>query len=250
MSVRYEDLKVEYVQLASLKPYDGNAKRHTSEQVEAVENSIKEFGFRNPTLVWDNEDGDPEIVAGHARAIAARNLGMETVPVIRVDDLSDAQRRALTLVDNQTTMMTGWEPEQLAYELDVLSDDFDMGEFGFDIHREQESEYTDKVKGLIYEPSGMKPDITDMYDTGERDRLRSLVEKLDVDDAERRFLGAACERFTRFRYDRIADYYCTASEGMRKAMEELRLVIVDRGKTMESAAVELVDRLGETYAEV
>lgn len=133
MPVRYEHEQVEMVPLAELRPYDGNAKRHTNEQVDAVEASIREFGFRNPVLAWHNDDGAPEIVAGHARCIAAKNLGMGEVPVIFVDDLSDAQRRALTLVDNQTTMMTGWDFDQLSYELDTLSSDFDMRDFGFDV---------------------------------------------------------------------------------------------------------------------
>lgn len=125
------DMRVESVPLETLKPYDNNAKMHTPEQIEAVGNSIREFGFRNPIIAWHNEDGVAEIVAGHARAAAAKAMGMDVVPVVFCDDLSDAQRRALTLVDNQTTMMTGWDDDMLAYELDVLSDDFDMSEFGF-----------------------------------------------------------------------------------------------------------------------
>ena len=119
------------VPLEELKPYDNNAKRHTREQLAAVEASIREFGFRNPIIAWHNEDGAAEIVAGHARAAAAKAIGMPEVPVVFCDDLTDAQRRALTLVDNQTTMMTGWDDDMLAYELDVLARDFDMGELGF-----------------------------------------------------------------------------------------------------------------------
>ena len=125
-------MRVESVPLASLKPYDNNAKRHTKEQMEAVENSIREFGFRNPIIAWRNEDGAAEIVAGHARAKAAANIGMEEVPVVFCDDLTDAQRRALTLADNQTTMMTGWDEDMLAYELDTLAGEVDMSALGFD----------------------------------------------------------------------------------------------------------------------
>ena len=137
--IRYEQLNVEYVPLNSLKPYDGNAKEHTREQIDAVENSIKEFGFRNPIIAWHDEDDNPVIVAGHARAKAAQELGIDEVPVIFVDDLSDAQRRALTLVDNQTTIMTGWDEDQLSYELDILSDSFNMSDFGFDLNLDTDS---------------------------------------------------------------------------------------------------------------
>lgn len=131
MSVRKSEVKVEWVPLASLKAYDGNAKKHDSANVEAIANSIEEFGFRNPILAWHNEGGIAEIVAGHGRAAAARRLRMESVPVVFVDDLSDAQRRMLTLADNQTTLMTGWDEAQLAEELEALRDVFDIEDFGF-----------------------------------------------------------------------------------------------------------------------
>ena len=132
MNARDEDLEVVEVPLASLKAYDGNAKKHDNANVEAIESSIKEFGFRNPILAWHNEDGVAEIVAGHGRALAAQKLGIENVPCIFVDDLSDAQRRMLTLADNQTTLMTGWDMPQLEVELDALGDVFDLESFGFD----------------------------------------------------------------------------------------------------------------------
>ena len=116
-----------------LKPYGNNAKKHTEEQIEAVADSIREFGFRNPVIAWHDADGHAEIVAGHARCKAAQELGMGEVPVVFCDDLTDAQRRALTLADNQTTMMTGWDEDLLAYELDVLAGEFDMSDFGFDL---------------------------------------------------------------------------------------------------------------------
>ena len=131
MNVKDLNLKIEKVPLAIIAPYEGNAKQHTNEQIRAVENSIKEFGFANPVILWHNDDGFPEIVAGHARCKAAENLGMSEVPAVFVDALTDAQRRALTLADNQTTMMTGWDIDQLNYELENLSGMFDMGDFGF-----------------------------------------------------------------------------------------------------------------------
>lgn len=136
MAVRKAEVKVEQVPLASLKAYDGNAKKHDDRNVEAIAKSIEEFGFRNPILAWHDDDGIPEIVAGHGRAAAAERLGMDAVPVVFVDDLSDAQRRMLTLADNQTTMMTGWDMDALTYELDVLSGEFDATDFGFDVSGE------------------------------------------------------------------------------------------------------------------
>lgn len=142
--VRDAEVRVERVPLASLKAYDGNAKRHDNANIEAIENSIKEFGFRNPIIAWHNEDGVPEIVAGHGRALAAQKLGIQDVPVVFVDDLDDAQRRMLTLADNQTTLMTGWDNGQLDADLDALGDLFDVAEFGFtDIQGYDESDDID-----------------------------------------------------------------------------------------------------------
>lgn len=125
------DVEAQFIPLDSLKAYDGNAKQHDSDNIDAIANSISEFGFRNPILAWHNEDGAPEIVAGHGRAAAAKKLRMEQVPVIFVDDLTDAQRRMLTLADNQTTLMTGWDDATLMEELDALTDAFDINDFGF-----------------------------------------------------------------------------------------------------------------------
>lgn len=126
------DVEAQFVPLDSLKAYDGNAKKHDSDNIDAIANSISEFGFRNPILAWHNEDGVPEIVAGHGRAAAAKKLRMQQVPVIFVDDLTDAQRRMLTLADNQTTLMTGYDDQTLQDELDALTDLFDVTDLGFD----------------------------------------------------------------------------------------------------------------------
>lgn len=125
------EVKVVEIPLATLKAYDGNAKKHDNANIDAIANSIEEFGFRNPILAWHNEDGVPEIVAGHGRAAAAKKLGIEVVPVVFVDDLDDAQRRMLTHADNQTTLMTGWDYGTLNEELDALGDLFDVDDFGF-----------------------------------------------------------------------------------------------------------------------
>lgn len=127
------DVEAQFVPLDSLKAYDGNAKQHDSDNIDAIANSISEFGFRNPILAWHNEDGVPEIVAGHGRAAAAKKLRMEQVPVIFVDDLTDAQRRMLTLADNQTTLMTGWDKATLDAELDALETVFNVEDFGFEL---------------------------------------------------------------------------------------------------------------------
>ena len=118
-------LKIEYVKTSSLIPYANNAKIHTEEQIEQIKRSIQEFGFNDPIAVWK----DNEIIEGHGRLIAAKELGIDEVPIIRLDSLTDEQRKAYTLVHNKLTMNTGFDFELLDAELESI--ELDMEQFGF-----------------------------------------------------------------------------------------------------------------------
>lgn len=120
-------LKVEYLPTDSIKPYAGNAKLHPAEQVEQIKNSITEFGFNDPVAIWHGE-----IVEGHGRILAAKEMGIDKVPVIKLDDLTDAQRRGYILAHNKLTMNSGFDPEILAAELENLPE-LDMEQFGFEM---------------------------------------------------------------------------------------------------------------------
>ena len=121
-------LKIEYMPKEDLKPYANNAKRHPAEQVEQIKSSIREFGFNDPIAVWK----DNEVIEGHGRLLAAMEMDeIETVPVIRLDDLTDEQRRAYMLVHNKLTMNTDFDTDILNMELDDIID-IDMSEFGFE----------------------------------------------------------------------------------------------------------------------
>ena len=114
------------VKVKDLKPYEKNAKKHPDEQVEHIANSIKEFGFRQPLVI----DANNVVVIGHGRLMAAKKLGMKEVPCVRADDLSEAQIKALRLADNKTNE-SEWDFGELEKELDELSVEFDMMDFGF-----------------------------------------------------------------------------------------------------------------------
>lgn len=125
------ELQVVKIPTDELVEYRNNSKLHPTSHVEQIVESIEEFGFNNPILAWHNDDGEAEIVAGHGRLMAARKLGIEELPVVFLDHLSDEARRAYLLVDNQLTMNTGFDVEVLTNELDAITD-IDMSEFGFD----------------------------------------------------------------------------------------------------------------------
>lgn len=116
--------------VASLKPYEKNARTHSAEQVEQLVRSIKEFGFTNPLLI-DEQD---RIIAGHGRLRAALALKMAEVPVIILAGLTDAQRRALILADNKIALNSGWDLKLLTEELaDLKLDGYDLTLTGFSL---------------------------------------------------------------------------------------------------------------------
>ena len=124
-----ENYQIEWRDVASLLPYARNSRTHSDAQVAQIAASIKEFGWTNPVLV----DGDGTIIAGHGRLMAARKLGMTKAPVIRLEHLTEAQKRAYVIADNQLAMNAGWDNEMLKVEIGELAlGDFDLSLLGFD----------------------------------------------------------------------------------------------------------------------
>jgi DNA modification methylase len=142
------DLKVVRWPVEKLIPYARNARTHSDEQVAQIAASIAEFGWANPILA----DADGVIIAGHARLLAARKLGLTEVPVIVLDHLSETQRRALIIADNRLALNAGWDEEMLRVELAALEEEgFDLDLVGFsdeeieDLLRESETETAGKT---------------------------------------------------------------------------------------------------------
>ena len=120
-------MQIHDIPISRLHEY-GNNPRNNDGAVNAVAESIKEFGFKVPVIV----DSNNVIVAGHTRVKAARKLGMSAVPCIIADDLTPEQIRAFRLADNKTAELAGWDFAKLEEELSGISKQFDMTSFGFD----------------------------------------------------------------------------------------------------------------------
>ena len=147
-------LKIEYLSKNDLKPYVNNAKIHTGAQVEQIKNSIKEFDFNDPIAVW----GENEIVEGHGRLLAAMEMDdIETVPVIRLDHLSDKQRKAYALAHNKLTMNTDFDLDLLAQEVADIEGTLDLTDFGFNEAELLELEIDNSPVDIPAAPYGEQP---------------------------------------------------------------------------------------------
>ena len=123
------EVKVEYIATSELVPYARNSRTHCDEQVAQIMGSIREFGFTNPVLI----DSDCTIIAGHGRVLAATRLELENIPCIRLSHLTDTQRQAYVIADNQLALKASWDDELLAIELGELNAvEFDLSLLGFE----------------------------------------------------------------------------------------------------------------------
>jgi ParB-like chromosome segregation protein Spo0J len=146
---------IEQVTIEKLIPYARNSRTHSDAQIAQIAASIKEFGFVNPVLI-DEQYG---IVAGHGRVMAARKLGMEEVPCIKLTHLTENQKRAYVIADNKLALNAGWDDEMLRVELQELSDaDFNLAFTGFDENElmklmglEEKEEATEQSVDAVFE---------------------------------------------------------------------------------------------------
>jgi len=132
--MKSEDLgpeRLEKIAIADLKPHDRNPRTHSKRQVEQIADSIRRFGFTNPVLV----DASNQVVAGHGRIEAAKKLGMSSVPVLRLEHMTEAEKRAYVIADNRLAELAGWDNNLLALELAAIAEldsEFELPLTGFD----------------------------------------------------------------------------------------------------------------------
>lgn len=143
---------MELVELDKLVPYVNNARTHSPEQINKLRASLREFGFINPVII----DKDYGIIAGHGRVIAAREEGIEKIPCVFADHLTEAQKKAYILADNRMALDAGWDEELLRVEIEALqAEAFDVSLTGFD-----EKEITDLFKDTQEEVKDDDYDLT------------------------------------------------------------------------------------------
>ena len=140
---------LETIQIDALIPYARNSRTHSDAQVAQIAASIKEFGFTNPVLI----DAGGGIIAGHGRVLAARKLGLSEVPCIRLEHLTEAQKRAYVITDNKLALNAGWDDEMLRIELEELGEaGFNLDITGFNL---------DEISKLFDSTGGISLDLED-----------------------------------------------------------------------------------------
>lgn len=153
-------LKIEYVDINSIKPYEKNAKLHPPEQIEQIKKSIEQFCMDDPIGIWKDE-----IVEGHGRLIACKELGYKEVPIIRLDHLTDEERKAYTLAHNKLTMNSDFDLGILQEELGNF-ETIDMTDFGFDIDLDLDEEQEIAEDEVPEAPEEPKAKLGDIYQLG------------------------------------------------------------------------------------
>ncbi len=239
-------MQVHYKKTSDLIPYVNNPRKN-DHVVDFVASSIKNFGFKVPIIV----DANNEIVAGHTRLKASQKLGLEEVPVIVADDLTEEQIRAFRIADNKTAEGAEWDKELLALEIEGL-DEYDFQEFGFS-QKELDKIFEDGQEDLVYTDKVVLPDYTpkkdspppveSLADTSKAEELLREVRASGVEGELLEFLELASYRFTEFDFQEIAEYYSHADPEVQEIFEKLALVIIDFNQAIEAGFIEFIGEL-------
>lgn len=245
-------MKIEKIKVSEIIPYEDNAKLHPERQVKQIAASIQEFGFNDPIAIDENN----VVIEGNGRLMAIKDLGYKEVDCIRIEGLTEDQKRAYILVHNQLTMNTGFDIDILNRELerikgiDMTQFDFELNiDFDNDIDTGDGTQYSTKVEIPQYEPTGECPDIWELVDTAKADSFLEEINESKVSPEEKEFLIKATRRLYEFNYKKIAEYYAQASPEMQELMEHLALVIIDFDNAIAYGYAQLSAALEEMRGE-
>ena len=176
------ELKIEYLPIKALKPYEKNTRKHQKKDVDNIARSIEKYGMCDAIGIWGEQN---IIVEGHGRMMACKQLGMTEVPCVRLDHLTDEQRREYAIAHNATAELSIWDKDFLAEELAEL--DLSNFDFSFLDDEKKENPYTAKIKIPQYEVQGEQPSLDELYDTDKTDDLIAEIQISGVSEAEKQF---------------------------------------------------------------
>lgn len=173
-------ISIEYENVNHLTPFAGNSRTHSDEQIDQIVASIKEFGWTNPLLI----DADGTVIAGHGRLMAAKKLGLEEVPVIVLDHLTDVQQQALVIADNKLALNAGWDDALLSEQLLALAnEEFDLNAIGFG--EDDLAEIIGDVYEPVYNPTFDTKSVTDRDVERASVDIANQIEGIKADKSEK-----------------------------------------------------------------
>lgn len=143
-----DNIKIEYLPIKELKPYERNQRKHADYDISQIMVSIQKYGFNDPIACWSDKN---IIVEGHGRVLAAKKLHMKEVPVIRLDHLTDEQRKEYAIIHNKTAELSEWDFDLLAEDIPTL--DFSDFDIDWGLPEEQEKKQKEERKDVNYNES-------------------------------------------------------------------------------------------------
>jgi hypothetical protein len=251
-------MAVETVPIDSISPDPANARKHGARNLETVIASFRRFGQQIPILV----DKSNVVRAGNCRLEAAKQLGWDTIQIVRTD-LTSSEAIAYAIADNRTAELAEWDDDVLAAQLNgLLAEDEELlasagftdeeleellGEFGDEALGvgAEDSQYTAKIEAPIYEPKGERPPLSELADKAKTIELCEEIASAEIPEEIKAFLTTAAQRHTVFNFRNIAEYYCHASPEVQHLMERSGLIIIDFQKAIQNGFVHLSERLGQ-----
>lgn len=131
-----DNLKIEYLKIETLKPYEKNTRKHSQKSIDNIEKSIKKYGMCDAIGIWGDKN---LIVEGHGRYLACKQIGLVEVPCVRLDHLTDEERREYAIAHNATAELSDWDASNMKLELE----DLDLSDFDFDFGVDETAESID-----------------------------------------------------------------------------------------------------------
>lgn len=237
-------MEIIYRKLSELVPNPKNPRKSTKEAIAELAESIKnnpQFFEARPVLLSDRI-GQLVIIGGERRTEAAKLLGLEKVPTILMNGLTEAEEDEILIKDN--THAGVWDEKKLAqWEKDRLQ----KWGVGANWKKVGEEKYTRKIESPVYVPKGEVPGIEELYDSAKYNELLDRIEKAKVPAEVKRFLRLAATRHIVFNFEKIADYYAWAEPKVQRLFEDSALVIIDFNKAIGGGYVKMCESIIEQF---
>jgi hypothetical protein len=238
-------MKTELVKIKEVKTNPNNPRFIKDDKFKKLVKSIKEFPEMlelRPIVV----DKYNIVIGGNMRLRACKEAGLKEVHIVKADQLTEEQQREFIIKDNVGFGEWDWDDLANKWDTDKLE------EWGLDlpINEEKEDEtYTSKIESPIYEPTGKKPNLEELYNLKGYNKFIEQINKSKHQPKLKEFLKYAATRFIEFNYRNIAEYYSHSDKEIKVIIEDLAMVIVDYDKAIEKGFVKLFDTL-ENLAEI